>query len=184
MAWLQDLFRGGNRRKGGPPAPFPAPVGTWPAATEGRRVVVEHEDSAWQTAAARILETAGYEVACCGGPLQLPQRRCSLAVDHRCPLVESADLVINGLGISDPVNRDVLIALRARCDQSPVIVAEIPPPQLADAPVEIAGFRTIPVSVGSRDLVAAVDDILHSRAGSPARSADGPRARSGRDLRP
>ena len=124
--------------------------------------MVEHEDWAWQGAATSLLETAGYEVACCGGPHQLPHHRCPLVSEHRCPLVEGADLVINGLGIRDPANRDVLTALRGRCDHIPVIITEIPTSQLADAQVAISGYRTIPYPVGPKDLVAAVDDILRS----------------------
>ena len=138
---------------------IPNPPHPWSAASEGRRVVVEHEDAMWQWAATRILETAGYEVACCGGPHHLPHDQCPLASDDRCALVDGADLVVNGLGIRDPANRAVLTALRTRRGQIPVIV-EIPTPQMAELHVAIAGCRTVPLPVCPRDLVAAVDEVL------------------------
>jgi hypothetical protein len=122
-------------------------------------VVVENEDASWHWAATRILETAGYEVACCGGPKHLPDQRCPLVAGDRCPLVEGADLVVNGLGISDPANHAVLTALRAQHGEIPVL-AEIPAPQIARLDAEIPGCRTVPRPVGPGDLVAAVDDVL------------------------
>lgn len=53
----------------------------WSAAGDGPRVVVENEDAMWQWAATGILEAAGYQVACCGGPHDLPRQRCPLVAD-------------------------------------------------------------------------------------------------------
>lgn len=136
----------------------------WLGAGEGPRVVVENEDAMWQWAATGILEAAGYQVACCGGPHDLPHERCSLVADERCPLIDGADLVINGLGISDPANRAVLAALRTRHEQIPVIV-EIPTRQLGELNAELPGCRTVPFPVRPKDLVAAVDDAMRGSRG-------------------
>lgn len=127
-------------------------------------MVVENEDAMWQWAATGILEAAGYQVACCGGPHDLPNQQCLLVADDRCPLVDGADLVVNGLGISDPANRAVLTALRTRRDQIPVIV-EIPTRQLDELHAEIPGCRSVPFPVRPKDLVAAVDDAIRGRRG-------------------
>lgn len=84
--------------------------------------------------------------------------------DDRCPLVDGADLVVNGLGISDPANRAVLTALRTRRDQIPVIV-EIPTRQLGELHAEIPGCRSVPFPARPKDLVAAVDDAIRGRRG-------------------
>ena len=125
-------------------------------------MVVENEDAMWQWAATGLLEAAGYQVACCGGPHDLPHQHCPLVADDRCPLVDGADLVVNGLGIGDPANRAVLTALRSRRDQIPVIV-EIPALQLGTRHAEIPGCQTIPFPARPKDLIAAVDDAIRGR---------------------
>lgn len=136
----------------------------WPAAGDGPRVVVENEDPMWQWAATGLLEAAGYQVACCGGPHDLPNQQCPLVTDDRCPLIDGADLVINGLGIRDPANRAVLTALRTRRDQIPVIV-EIRTPQLDELHAEIPGCRTVPFPARPKQLLAAVDDAISGNRG-------------------
>ncbi|MGQ0433184.1 MAG: hypothetical protein ACT452_12340 [Microthrixaceae bacterium] len=127
-------------------------------------MVVENEDAMWQWAATGRLEAAGYQVACCGGPHDLPNQQCPLVADDRCPLIDGADLVINGLGISDPANRAVLTALRTRRDRVPVIV-EIRTPQLGELHAEIPGCRTVAFPARPSDLIAAVGDALSGNRG-------------------
>jgi hypothetical protein len=124
-------------------------------------VVVENEDAMWQWAATNVLETAGYDVACCSGPHHLPRGRCPLVAGDRCSLVDEADVVVSGLGITDPANRAVLTALRTHRSQIPVI-AEISPSRLAELHAEIPGCRTVPYPVGPKVLVDAVDGALRS----------------------
>jgi hypothetical protein len=164
MPRLHDHLRTLTHRAKSRTNRVPASPHKWSAASEGQRVVVENEDASWQWAATRILETAGYEVACCGGPKHLPHQRCPLVAGDRCPLIEGADLVVNGLGISDPANHAVLSALRTDHGRIPVI-AEIPTPQVARLHAEIPGCRTVPRPVGPGDLVAAVDDALFAARG-------------------
>jgi hypothetical protein len=122
-------------------------------------VVVENEDAACQWAAAGLLEAAGYDVASCGGPRNLRGQQCPLVVHDRCPLIDGADVVVNGLGIREPANRAVLTALRTRRSQVPVIV-EIPTPRLGELHAEIPGCRTVPYPVTPKTLIAAVDDAI------------------------
>lgn len=124
-------------------------------------MVIENEDAMWQWAATKVLETAGYEVACCSGPRHLPRGRCPLVAGGQCSLVDDADLVVSGLGITDPANRAVLAALRERRGHIPLI-AEISPSRLAELHAEIPGCRTVPYPVGPKVLVDAVDGALCS----------------------
>lgn len=141
------------------PDPMAALPRPWAEAGDGPRVVVENEDATWQWAATETLEAAGYEVACCGGPYHLPHQLCPLVTDDRCPLIDGADLVINGLGIGDPTNRAVLTALRTQREQTPVLV-EIGTTQLAELHTEIPGCRTVPFPVRPKDLIAGVSDVI------------------------
>lgn len=141
------------------PDPTAAPPHPWAAAGDAPRVVVENEDAMWQWAATEMLEAAGYEVACCGGPHHLPHQRCPLVTDDRCPLIDGADLVINGLGIDDPPNRAVLTALRTQREKTPVLV-EIRTPQLGELHTEIPGCRTVPFPARPNDLIAGVNDAI------------------------
>jgi hypothetical protein len=121
--------------------------------------VVEHEDAMWSWAATRLLETAGYQVACCSGPHHLPRGRCPLVAGEVCSLVDEADLVVNGLGISDPANRAVLTALTTHPGHIPVI-AEISPRRAAELQAVVPGCRTVPYPVRPKVLVDAVDQVL------------------------
>lgn len=122
-------------------------------------MVVEHDDGLWQWAATGLLEAAGYEVACCGGPHELPDGRCPLVAGGHCPLVDGADLIVSGLGISQPAERAVLVALRTRHEQVPVLV-EIPAREISELHAVAPGCRTVPWPVCAKDLKAAVDDVL------------------------
>lgn len=61
------------------------------------RILVEHADGAARWALTGALERAGFEVAVCSGPDELPDHRCPLVETGRCDLVEGADVVVTGL---------------------------------------------------------------------------------------
>lgn len=138
---------------------------SWPADGRGPRVVVEHEDAAWRWAATEVLEDAGYEVAGCAGPHGLADHTCALVETGHCELVDEAHVVVNGLGIRDVANREVLTALRTQRDQIPVIV-EVPTPRREELNAAVPGCRTVPFPVRPKDLVGAVDDVLGRRRDS------------------
>ncbi len=122
-------------------------------------MVVEHEDPVWRWAATERLSGAGYQVASCGGPRVLPHQRCPLVAGDGCPLIDQADVVVNGLGISTAANRAVLEAVRARRESLPVVV-ELPAPRFTELHAELPGCRTVPFPVGPKDLVRSVDDAI------------------------
>jgi hypothetical protein len=155
MPSLHDVFRRLRWRDRGVPPLVEAPP-SWPEADGRRRVAIENEDAVWQWAAARTLEAAGYAVASCGGPHSLAGQRCLLVSEGACPLVDGADVVVNGLGISDRSNWKVLAALRTRRRHLPV-VAEVPEPQRAELNATIPGCTPLLFPARPVDLVAAVD---------------------------
>jgi hypothetical protein len=76
---------------------------TWPKEPGRPRVLVEDPDGAVLWASARVLEEAGYDVACCQGPSGvgdgLPRTCCPLLVGAACPLVEGADVVVSSTSL-------------------------------------------------------------------------------------
>jgi hypothetical protein len=136
-------------------------------ANDRRRVVIEHDDGAWQSAAARALERAGFDVACCGGPRQLPRGRCPLVEGTGCPLIDQADVVVNGLGLRDPANRALLEALEATHPEIPLVV-EAPRSALAAFADELDRCHTVPFPVrSSKVLVETVCDALERGRSEP-----------------
>lgn len=133
----------------------------WPAERAGPRVVVEHDDAAWRWAATGRLEAAGYQVASCPGPRHLPGERCPLVAGEACSLIDGADVVVDGLGVTVPEHRAVLTALRARHEELPVIV-EIRPSQILELESELPGCRVVTYPVRPRELLAAVADATSS----------------------
>jgi hypothetical protein len=64
--------------------------------------------------------TTAIEVAFCDGPEHLPGG-CRLVEHRNCPLVESADVILNSLNLDAPDNRAVLTALHTSYPRTPVI---------------------------------------------------------------
>ncbi len=61
------------------------------------RVLIEHPGSLRSLELTEELRAAGYEVATCSGPRAALPRPCPLLADERCPLVDGADVIVNGL---------------------------------------------------------------------------------------
>lgn len=85
-----------------------------------RRVLIEDPDPTWHRMIGDALPSHGYEVIFCAGPEARPDG-CSLVTERACPLVESADVVINSLTLDRPENRAVLTALRTSHPHTPRI---------------------------------------------------------------
>jgi hypothetical protein len=83
-------------------------------------VLIEDPDPAWHRMMGTALLVHGYEVAFCAGPAARPGG-CSLVTERACPLVESADVIINSLTLDRPENRAVLTALRISHPRTPLI---------------------------------------------------------------
>jgi hypothetical protein len=95
--------------------------GTWPEVESGRiRVLVECEDGAVQWACENVLGRAGFEVAVCGGADELGS--CALVETGSCALAAGADVVVCGLRLSNPDNRDVVSALCRERDGGTIVV--------------------------------------------------------------
>lgn len=134
----------------------------WSASGVRPRVVVEHDDAVWRWAAAGVLESAGYQVLGCGGPHAFADGTCPLVSEGRCALIEGADVVVNGLGIRHPANRDVLTTMRG-ASSVPVLV-ELPTTQRERLEADFPGCERIPFPVRPQDLVLAVHAAVEGSA--------------------
>lgn len=85
-------------------------------------VIVENGRSDAREAQAKSLTRAGFEVATCPGPHGLASPGCPLVSAGDCLLVDSAAAVVYDLDLDDPLDRDVLISMRARHPETPVIL--------------------------------------------------------------
>jgi hypothetical protein len=61
------------------------------------RVLIEHPGSLVRLELTEELRAAGYEVTTCPGPVAPAPRACPLLADGPCPLVDDADVIVNGL---------------------------------------------------------------------------------------
>jgi ribosomal protein S18 acetylase RimI-like enzyme len=77
----------------------------WPAASAGRRVLVE-SNSVWDDPATAAVREAGLEVRGCLGPAS-GHLTCPLLRSGRCRLAEEADVIACLLSADDPVCREV-----------------------------------------------------------------------------
>lgn len=126
----------------------------WSDAGESTRVLVEHPDPAAQWAMERVLREVGYEVAACDGPC--PDTSCSLIAEGRCVLVDTADVVVNGLGLRDGAARNVAFHTKRVYPETPVLLAATSSevqahPELAE------GVEILRATFRGSDLVAGVD---------------------------
>jgi len=92
------------------------------------RVLVEESDGATRESFLRVLEQAGFEAVGCGGPDENSGSRCALSGPAGCAAAADADVVFFSLRHSDPVNQEVLRALKRRYPHTPIVV-EIPKPK-------------------------------------------------------
>lgn len=114
--------------------------GDWLPRRGRARVLVEEADPAVGWATERVLEREGYDVAVCGGPAVIG--RCPLVEDGACPLAEGADVVLNDLSLARVDDREVLVAIKARLPQTPLLV-EAPRPRAARNAEVLAGCRLL-----------------------------------------
>jgi len=125
----------------------------------GPRVLIEAGDWAQQESLARILQDAGYATASCDGPEA--GMRCSLVAGSGCSGCREADVVVHALRHSDPRNREVLLEVRQRFPDLPLIV-EVPGPRVDRYPDDFVGCIVIPQPMTTSHLLAAVSEALGS----------------------
>lgn len=123
--------------------------GEWSPRRGRGRVLVEEPDRAVAWATERLLEREGYDVAVCGGPAVIG--RCPLVEDGACPLAEGADVVLNDLSLVRQGDRAVILAIRARLPETPLIV-EAPGPRAA-ANVDLLEGCTLLASPVSAEMI-------------------------------
>lgn len=70
----------------------------------------------------RRLFEAGFEVVACPGPRHLHAGGCPLVETGDCPQAGRASAVVHDLDLDDPEDREVLLTLRARYPQLPIVV--------------------------------------------------------------
>jgi len=137
---------------------------TWPRKAGRPRVLVEDPDGAVLWASARILEEAGYEVACCQGPTGvgrgLARNCCPLLVGGACPLVEGADVVVSSTSLPESAGIQEAVA---RHDAALVVGG---PGRVVEERLERIGTGSALASpISPARLVGAVAAVLQS---SPA----------------
>jgi hypothetical protein len=131
----------------------------WPPRSGRPRVLVEDPDGAVLWASARILEEAGYDVACCQGPTPagggVARTCCPLLTGGACPLVEGADVVVSTTSL--PESAEILEAVASH--RAPLVVAG--PERVVCERVEPIGAGTaLPFPVTTEKLVGAVAAAL------------------------
>ena len=132
---------------------------TWGERGTAPRVVVENPDFGVGFAVERVLESAGCEVAVCGGPDELIGHACPLVFSESCDLVSGADLVVHSLNLDRPEHVEVLRALRSRHPDTPVIV-EVPGPTAARHEGLLDGCVVVPFPVTRASLLDALETAL------------------------
>lgn len=130
------------------------------------RVLVEATEWAYRETITDVLAGEGYDVASCGGP-EGGDGRCALFVEGGCGTCDRADVVVHTLRHSDPRNREVLLALRKRYPDTPLVV-EVPGPRAVTYPTDFPGCYVLPVPVTMDALKDTVRTALAEREQPPA----------------
>jgi hypothetical protein len=125
---------------------------------EGPRILVEACEWAERAHLAQLLGAAGYRTATCPGP-EGADRKCPLSAGSGCPAVERADAVVHLLRHSDPRNRHVLISLRERHPELPVVVYA-PEPTVEANPDDFAGTIVIHPPLSDEAILNALSTAL------------------------
>lgn len=93
-----------------------------PMTTPRPLVVVESARPGAREAMVRSLHEAGFDVTTCAGPNHLHAGGCPLVETSDCPQVGRASAVVHDLDLDDPADQEVLLTLRARYPELPVVV--------------------------------------------------------------
>ena len=90
------------------------------SASKPTRAVVEGADGAERWLVARALEDAGFDVATCDGPIE-QSGPCPLVAGRGCSALESADVVVNLLGLRKPLVQEIVQAVRAAAPEIGIV---------------------------------------------------------------
>ncbi len=98
-----------------------------PGARPRPLVVVESARPGAREDMVASLHAQGFDVTTCVGPHHLHAGGCPLVETSDCPQVGRASAVVHDLDLDDAEDREVLLTLRARYPQLPVVVeASVP----------------------------------------------------------
>lgn len=123
-------------------------------------VVVESGRPGAREAMVASLRNVGFDVATCPGPRQLHAGGCPLVETSDCAQVARASAVIHDLDLDDPDDREVLLTLRARYPQLPVVV-EVPTASARRHDDILEGCTVVP-PYSSDHLAEVVRDVVAS----------------------
>lgn len=107
------------------------------------KVVVESARFESRTALVSSLEAAGFDVETCAGGRHMHTGACPLVETSDCTLVAGASAVVHDLDLEDPDDREVLLTLRARYPDLPVVV-ETPTRTAQRYAAELQGCTVVP----------------------------------------
>ncbi len=90
----------------------------WPQRSDDRvRVLLEYPAHSTPSAMAKALDDAGYETLICEGT-----DRCPIVAGGDCALVDGADVVVSGFGVTTSNDRELPAAIRSRHPELPLVV--------------------------------------------------------------
>ena len=90
----------------------------WPQRSDDRvRVLLEYPAHSTPSAMAKALDDAGYETLICEGT-----ERCPIVAGGDCALVDGADVVVSGFGVTTSDDRELPAAIRSRHPEVPLVV--------------------------------------------------------------
>ncbi len=135
-------------------------------AGDGRpRVLVEAAEWSYRETLGEVLIAEGYDVASCCGP-EGGDGRCALLMESGCRTCEQADVVVHTLRHTDPRNREVLLELRRRYPDKPLVV-EVPGPRAVSYPTDFPGCHLLPVPLTMEALKDTVRAALAHETPAP-----------------
>ena len=144
---------------------LPFPGGAFRPRDEGDRgrVLVECSDPALAWVVEERLVEEGYDAVSCWGPTRGGGAGCPLLCGKGCPLVESADVIVQSIPFSQRKTFPILEAVREAVPQTPVCV-EVAEPSRWKLGEALAGCAIIDLPMTTDRLLAAVDGCTRHQA--------------------
>jgi hypothetical protein len=122
-------------------------------------VLLEASEEAEASVLWGLLEDSGYKVSWCRGPEGPSPSWCPLLGGHRCPLVESAAVVVSALGFDDASCRQVLEEL-GRLHPEAAVIVETPRSEAVQWEPLLEGHLVLPMPLSARALLDDVEAAL------------------------
>lgn len=126
--------------------------------TGAARVLIEGTEWSTREILGSILREEGYDVIACPGP-EGTGSRCTLVATGDCDAVVDADVIVHTLRHTDARNREVLVSLKRRYPDTPVVV-EVPLPRVEQFREDFADCHVVPYPMTAESLLPAVREAL------------------------